>query len=69
MLKIYILYTRGEYIMKATKLILSVGALTVYIFFPAYRYYALGALIAHGIATSIKQHRQLAEQKKLTLIK
>lgn len=50
--------------MKVSKLILQAGVLTVYIFFPAYRYYALGAMLAHGIVMTVRNHRQLAIQKK-----
>jgi len=45
--------------MKVSKIILTAGALTIYIFFPTYRYYAFGAMILHQIVIAIKQKGQL----------
>lgn len=51
--------------MKVSKLVLQAGVLTIYIFFPAYRYYALGAMIVHGIVSTVRSRRQqLALQNK-----
>lgn len=44
--------------MTVSKLIVTVGVWTVYIFFPPYRYYALGAMVTHSVVQSIRQTRQ-----------
>lgn len=44
--------------MTVSKLIVTAGVWTVYIFFPPYRYYALSVMVAHSVAQSIAHTRQ-----------